>query len=160
MGILTLMAAGPASGTYTASPTANRIGVYLYAGGGRGNGGCCVNRSGGVGGGGFWNKPITQPFSQPYSVAGPSNGAGANTTMANVGTANGGNGATVNANGNSGTQPGSNVTIPPEFRGGGTVSTLGNASYSNRTFSQAGLSGGGCFSGNGGAIIVFENTGT
>jgi hypothetical protein len=34
MGIPTLLLAGPASGTYTASPTANRIGVYMFAGGG------------------------------------------------------------------------------------------------------------------------------
>jgi hypothetical protein len=36
MGIPTLVRTGPSSGTYTASPTANRIGVYLYGGGGGG----------------------------------------------------------------------------------------------------------------------------
>jgi len=92
MGIMTLSTQGPASGTYTAAPTANRIGVYMWAGGGGGGYG------GGQGGYGFYNKPITQPFSQPYSVGAAGNGApsqggnaGGATTIANVGTTNAGN---------------------------------------------------------------------
>jgi hypothetical protein len=34
MGIPTLISAGPASGTFTASPTTNRLAVYMWAGGG------------------------------------------------------------------------------------------------------------------------------
>jgi hypothetical protein len=36
MGIPKLTAAGPSSGTFTAAPTANRLAVYMYAGGGGG----------------------------------------------------------------------------------------------------------------------------
>ena len=59
----------PSSGTYTAGPTANRIGVYMYGGGGGGvtnNCMCGSQRPGGNGGAGFYNKPIAQPFSQGF----------------------------------------------------------------------------------------------
>ena len=65
MGIPTLYAVGPASGTYTASPTASRLAVYMVAGGGGGAGGQGPGSSpgsggsGGSGGFGFVNKPIT-----------------------------------------------------------------------------------------------------
>jgi hypothetical protein len=165
MGIPTLMSAGPSSGTYTAGPTANRIGVYMYAGGGGGQGpGFRIGaRAGGTGGGGFYNKPITQPFSQPFSVGGggnsapPAANAGGNTTMANVGTVNGG-GAAGPAPGVAGTEPGSNLSIPIAFRPGPI-----NASFSFHGFGAGGQSAGGCgpiVAGNPGAIIVFENTGT
>ena len=77
MGIPTLVATGPASGTYTAAPTANRIGVDLSAGGGGPGGnslcGGSTGGTGGAGGFGFYNKPITQPFSQPYAVGASGN---------------------------------------------------------------------------------------
>jgi hypothetical protein len=152
MGIPTLMLAGPAPGTYTAAPTANRIGVYLYAGGGSGGAGPDVSPTyGGQGGGGFWNKPITQPFSQPYSVGGggvnsgaAGGSAGGSTTIANVGTANGGGGSSGNSSGAAGNQPGSNLTVPYSFRGG--------AGFSAPVGQSA--------TGGPGAIIVYENTGT
>ena len=186
MGIPILASSGPASGTLTASPTANRLAVYMYAGGGGGGGGSRVG-SGGTGGAsgfGFYNKPITQPFSQPYSIgaggngstggepgAGNPGGSGGATTIANVGTVNAGTG------GNGG-----------PFQGGGSPGAVGNApgaslAYPLRSFmagGQAGIntfpgavggggngggSGGGEPGGNGsagsaGALIVFENTGT
>ena len=168
MGIPTLMVAGPASGTFTASPTTNRLGVYLYAGGGAAPGG---NVTGGTGGGGFYNKPITQPFSQPYSVG----GGGGNTTMANVGTVNAGNAGSPNAAGNAGTQPGASLTIPTAFRSGPvSVSTSAPSGFttnarsiyfgagaqnSNTGFMEGGESS--ASSGpNPGAIIIFENNGT
>jgi hypothetical protein len=162
MGIPTLMVQGPGSGTYTASPTANRIGVYMYAGGGGGvtNNCCGPQRTGGTGGAGFYNKPITQPFSQPYSVGAggnnatggpPSGNAGGSTNIANVGTVNGGGGGTQGGNGSAGSQPGSNLTIVDAFRPGG--SDIGN-----RAAGAAGtLQGPG---GGTGLLVVFENTGT
>ena len=167
MGIPTLMAEGPTSGTYTAGPTANRIGVYMYAGGGgAGPAMCCMaNRSGGNGGAGFYNKPITQPFSQPYSVGGggtsnsggPAGNAGGSTSIANVGTANGGGGGPGGpGNGSPGSQPGSNLTIANLYRPGGS----GNA------FSQQGVLSVGTGSNNpqqngqAGLLVVFENSGT
>jgi hypothetical protein len=164
MGIPVLMAAGPTSGTYTAAPSANRIGVYLYAGGGGGRGGgCCPTNSGGVGGGGFYNKPITQPFSQPYSVGAGGNtagGAGGNTTMANVGTVNGGGGAGANNSGAAGNQPGASLTVPQRFRGGGTISPNNVPSGFNFGGSFSSSGSGSPAGGQPGAIIVFENTGT
>ena len=166
MGIPTLMVQGPGSGTYTAGPTTNRIGVYMYAGGGGGSQGCCQpQKTGGNGGAGFYNKPITQPFSQPYSVGGAGNnnpsgtgGSGGNTTMANVGTVNGGAGAPNNATGANGTQPGSNLTIVNMFRPGAQSSqevtqTNGPKAAGMGACPSSGIPGPGL-------IIVYENSGT
>jgi hypothetical protein len=175
MGIPTLMAAGPSSGTYTAAPTANRIGVYLYAGGGGGANGPVGGQSGGAGGGGFYNKPITQPFSQPYSVGGggtsnqggPGGTAGGNTTMANVGTVNGGAAGPGNASGSPGNQPGASLTVPVDFRAGGPTGTglIGGGVAVSSGWGAPGGSSSAEFGqytlpGRAGAIIVFENTGT
>jgi hypothetical protein len=161
MGIPTLMVQGPGSGTYTAGPTTNRIGVYMYAGGGGGQSPMCAHNSGGNGGAGFYNKPITQPFSQPYSVgaggnsAQSSSNAGGNTTIANVGTVNGGAAATGNPGG-PGNQPGSNLTIVNAFRpgGSGSVFSQNDTVATGRGALAAGLNGGT------GLLVVFENSGT
>jgi len=152
MGIPILYSVGPASGTYTASPTANRIGVYMSAGGGGGT----VNASGGTSGYGFYNKPITQPFSQPYSVGGGGaggnayGGAGGNTTIANVGTVNGGNGGAFSSPGNPGNQPGASLTYPArDFVVGGSFGNAGNGPGGD--IGNAGGSG---------VLVIFENTGT
>jgi hypothetical protein len=180
MGIPTLYAVGPASGTYTATPGANRLGVYLYAGGGGGGGGSGneggkSGGNGGNGGYGFYNKPITQPFSQPYAagaagnpgtgvggMAAPAGGAGGNSTIANVGTVNGGNGGNggmFRANGNPGspgTQPGASLTYPiRSFIVGGAFGNAGGAGGSGGpgVGNPAPAAGGG-------VIVVFENSGT
>jgi hypothetical protein len=164
MGIPTLMATSP--GTYTATPSASRIGVYMYAGGGASghNGG-----PGALGGGGFYNVPIVQPFSQPYSVgsggnapAGNPGNAGGNTTLVNVGTVNGGGGT----GGNAGNQPGASLTVPLDFRGGpiepsGTQNNIqiryGWGAFGKTSTPQDPNYG---QQGSSGAIIIFENTGT
>jgi hypothetical protein len=171
MGILTLAAEGPASGTYTATPTANRLAVYMWAGGA---GGAVTNNpaiSGAPGGYGFYNKPITQPFSQPYSVGAagvtaPSQngGPGGNTTFTNVGTVNGGTGGPNNGNqGAVGTAPGATLVgirgqIAYLGRAGSYSSMCGSFSVTN----HQGYGAGGTYfnSGNSGALVVFENTGT
>jgi hypothetical protein len=163
MGIPTLYSVGPASGTYTAAPTANRIGVFMYGGGGGGPPGNSPARAPGGGGGfAFFNKPITQPFSQPYSVGGPgpAPGAGGNTTIANVGSANGGaagpNGS--NSSGAAGTTPGSSFTYPVrDFIVGGSFGNAGGAGGQTGGESPTGTPG---TTGAGGVLVVFENTGT
>jgi hypothetical protein len=172
MGIPILGLTGPASGTIAASPTANRLGVYMYAGGGGGSNNASPGnqaRPGGAGGFGFYNKPITQPFSQPFSVGAGGNagsspgenvgnpgGAGGATTIAKVGTVNGGYGGSggpwqVNGNpGNAGTAPGASLALGPAFnlRGMG----IGDPNRGNAGAAAAvGVSG---------ALAVFENTGT
>jgi hypothetical protein len=170
MGIPVLLATGPTSGTYTANPAANRAGVYMYAGGGGGgvqleNGG-----TGGSGGYGFYNKPITQPFAQPYSVGAAGNGgpgpaggpgnAGGATTITNVGTVNGGNGGQGGGSpgsprtpGNTGTAPGAALGLysPKAFIVG---TTYGNGGSGNNFNSGPGNAG------SAGFLVVFENTGT
>ena len=184
MAIPTLYAVGPTSGTYTANPAANRSGVYLYAGGGGGSSGGNNNfRGGGAGGGGgfgFYNKPITQPFAQPYSVGAAGTGgaagsdlgsvgnAGGNTTLANVGTVNAGTGGNRTGGNNPG-NPGSEGSAPQA-----------SLTYPTRSFVVGGSfgSGGGAGGGGGnvmcdmgrpanpgnpgtsGVLVVFENTGT
>jgi hypothetical protein len=167
MGIPTLMALGPTSGTFTAGPSTNRLGVYLYAGGGgKDTGGTGVGK-GGNGGAGFYNKPITQPFSQPYSVGAAGNNspasAGGNTTLANVGTVNGGGaGSGYNLNGANGTQPGSNLTINDRFRPGGgfTTNTDPNPVIGIEASRAVGSGGNPGNKVQPGFIVVFENSGT
>jgi hypothetical protein len=161
MGIPVLTASGPASGTYTKNNAANRIGVYMWAGGG-GNSpaffGCVNPGTGGKGGMGFYNFPTTSPFSQPYSVGGGGNSgnmnapgpnnpgnAGGNTTVANVGTVNGGgagNGSSFNPGtpGAAGNQPGASLAYNIRSFVVGAVNT-----------GEAGVAG---------ALIIYENTGT
>jgi hypothetical protein len=169
MEIPTRYTQGPASGTHTASPTANRLGVYMIAGGGGGaTGGCsmCVTfyagGPGGPGGFGFCNAPIAQPFSQPFSIGGGgggsyNGGAGGTTNLATVGSVNGGNGGTTamggslpGAAGNPGTAPGASLTYPVRQFGFGANTSFGN-----------GGPGGvyGATPGNAGAMVIFENTG-
>ena len=161
MGIPTLVTVGPASGTYTAAPTASRIGVYLYAGGG-GGGNFTGNVSpgpGGAGGYGFYNKPITQPFSQPYSVGGGGSpgGAGGATTIANVGTANGGAAGTGNGPaGAAGNAPGASLTLA------NTRSFVVGQIGTSTNYGEGGP-GASFATGNpgfAGVLAVFENTGT
>jgi hypothetical protein len=157
MGIPTRYSVGPTSGTHTAEPTANRLGVYMYAGGGGGSGGAHPGGSGGAGGFGFYNKPITQPFAQPFAVgAGGSGGAprfaaggaGGATNFTNVGVVNGGAGST----GVAGTAPGAALTYPTrQFVVGGTFGTGGNKGSAPENTGNAGT---------GGVLVVFENSGT
>jgi hypothetical protein len=177
MGIPVLMVEGPSSGTYTKNNAANRIGVYMYAGGGSSSSG---GLTGSPGGAGFYNFPTTTSFSQPYSVggggtfAGPNNSngagnAGGNTTLTNVGTVNGGGGGPQNANSNTpGNQPGSNLTIPSNFRGGPLrIGTNPGPSFAyGWGYQGVGIAPrGDCVPGKGqdgfpGALVVYENTGT
>jgi hypothetical protein len=153
---------GPSSGTHRAQPTANRLGVWMYAGGGGGVQSTGAGTGGG-GGYGFYSKPITQPFSQPFSIGAqgnaPGGGAGA-TTFANVGTVNAGGGAPGpgNSPGAAGTQPGSNFSgAPRPFISGGNFGAggaSGNPNGGENPSSNPGAPG------QAGALIVFENTGT
>jgi hypothetical protein len=155
MGIPVLMKVGPTSGTYTKNNAANRIGVYLYAGGGGGGSSPGGGGVGGAGGYGFFNFPTTSPFSQPYSVGGGGTGnsptprvgnAGGATTLTNVGTANGGGGSPSNNPGANGNAPG--AALVPDDR-----AFVMGAGYGNPgTFDVA--------NGGTGALAIFENTGT
>jgi hypothetical protein len=162
MGIPVLLQQGPASGTYTANPAANRAAIYMFAGGagGVGSSGSGTGGSGGSGGYGFYNKPITQPFSQPYTVGGGGGAAGngGSTNITNVGTVNGGN------TGNTGTYPNPGNPGNP-----GTAPGASLGMYTPRDFIVGASFGGG---GSGGAynpsrqpgtpgyLLIFENTGT
>jgi hypothetical protein len=79
---------GPASGTYTANPSATKISVFAIGGGG-GSGYPLGEGQGGYGGKGLWQTTITAPYSVPYVIGGggvfnPSTGTstgGGNTTL-------------------------------------------------------------------------------
>ena len=165
MGIPTRYSVGPASGTHTASPSTNRLGVYMIAGGGGGGAGQAPLGPGGLGGAsgfGFYNKPITQPFSQPFAAGGGggSGAAGGATTIANVGTVNGGNagGGGPGSNGNVGTAPGAALTYPSrDFVVGGSFGAGGNRGTNNEGEGPTSNPGG---SGGPGVLVVFENNGT
>jgi len=166
----TLYATGPSSGTYTASPTANRLGVYMWAGGGGGNNynGTVGFPYGGNGGGGYYSKPITQPFSAPYSVGagGPNNGqSGSPTSMTNVGTVNAGSGGNPNVSQASpGNAPGATFPVTGRIIASAapartvfhTFMCGANAVFTTATWGA----GAGIYTGVEGAIVIFENTGT
>jgi hypothetical protein len=179
MGVPKLFAVGPASGTYTAAPTANFATAYIHAGGGGGGAGTGDNsnpggNSGGGGGFGMYAFPISQPFAQPYSVGGGGNGgnggpifgnpgnAGGNTVLTNVGTTNAGSGGRAgpsNAVGTSGNAPSASLTYPSRsfivgssFGAGGTTGGRGNPQ-------DPGNPGGAGNAGTGGVLVIFENTG-
>jgi len=167
MGIPTRFTVGPSSGTHTASPTASRLGVYMVAAGGGGKGG--NPGSGGDGGFGFINKPITQPFAQPFSVGaagtgGPSNGppgnAGGTVAFTNVGTFNGGSGGPPGA---AGSQPGASLTYPNRAFVIGSLFGIGGAggnpgSQPNPEVPSNPSNPGS--PGSPGVLVVFENIGT
>jgi hypothetical protein len=161
MGIPTRYSVGPTSGTHTAAPTANRLGVYMTAGGGGGT--VFQNTGGSIGGFGFYNKPITQPFAQPFAVGGggagafsTSGGTGGATTFTNVGTVNGG-GGTIRPGGAAGAvgnAPGASLTYPSaakDFVVGGAFGAGGAASPDGVNAGGPGVAG---------VLVIFENTGT
>ena len=184
MGIPTRYTAGPSSGTHTAGPTANRLGVYMVASGAGGGGGSNLGGggsggSGGVGGFGFYNKPIVQPFSQPFAIGAGGNqgptgstgtvgGAGGTVVFTNVGTVNGGaggNGGTPPGapgnTGTAGTAPGASLATSRTFVIGLTPNAstygIGGSGGRGQTGDEPALPGS---TGTAGILVVFENTGT
>ena len=169
----TRVVSGPASGTHTANPAATKLSVFLAAGGGGGGTGCTYpGGSGGNGGYGFFNVPISQPFSQPYSIGGGGNAgpqynpgsAGGNTNLTNVGTVNAGNGGGGNRNsgsspGNPGNAPGANITsstiLSYNFLNSNTYSLRGGG-FQNGGMCNPQIGAG---SGAPGALIIYENIG-
>jgi hypothetical protein len=160
----TRYAVGPSSGTHTASPTTNRLGVYMAAGAG-GPGGNDIGAPGGTGGAGgfgFYNAPITQPFANtftagaggnpgPFPSPGSGNSGGA-TNLTNVGTVNGGGGGgpghpgSTPAPGSAGTAPGASLS-----------------GYPNSAFGFGVAYGGGNpgpIADGRGALLIYENNGT
>jgi len=125
---LGLVQKGPASGTYTAASATTRLKIYMQGGGG-GTGGKPSNGSGRGGGGGngglgFFDIPISAPYSVPFSVGAIGNGggpvtagnAGGATTFADPAgtlTVNGGAGGGAAPSGNAFGTKGANGTASP-----------------------------------------------
>ena len=92
--------------TFTAQPTTTKLHLYMSGGGGGGGGAnpYQVGKDGGFGGFGFFNVPVSQPFSVPFTVGaggaggtntGPGGNPGSAGTASSFNTnlvANGGNG--------------------------------------------------------------------
>ena len=162
---------GPSSGTYTANPAANRLSIFSYGARG-GPGGSSDNTgagggAGGFGGVGYYNVPITQPYSQPYSVGvvgntgspsasnndpAPAGGAGGNAVLGPSGsvlTANGGGGG----NGGAANFP----VVPGNAGAAGNINPAGQLSLTNTRNFVTGTA----LADNGPAkIVIFENIGT
>jgi hypothetical protein len=155
---------GPASGNFAANPTATKLGVYMAGGGG----GATNPSAGGNGGFGYWNVPVTAPFSAPYSVGGGGAGgynaanSGGATNLTNIGTANGGGGGPGSATGNT---PGANVNLTGSTFLGGPLNVAIYtycAGYFGGSYGvgwgQGGLTaGGGGAGGNPGVLIIYDN---
>ena len=159
--VLTRTTAGPSSGTHTAGANANRLGIYMYGGGG-GSGKrqepmCSMATiwTGGSGGYGYFNVPITQPYAVPFVVGGAGNAA-PNLGVPNPGNAgqasnfgplvsNAGAAGTVNASGAPGNAPQASLVYTPSTYTG----TPGSAGSSNASTP-----------GTPGFLAVYENSGT
>jgi len=153
----TLLVATATPGTYTKSPGANRLGVYLMGGGGGSTVG--NNQPGGIGGYGFYNVSTPGPFSQPYSIGSGGNvpggqyvggNSGGATTFTNVGTANGGGGASGPGFGGSAAG-----TVP-----GAAFSFSGASNQAAFLFVPTAGKSGPQDNGTPGAILIYENIGT
>ena len=119
-------------GTYTANATASTIGVFIRGGGGGAGGDwseMANGKRGGLGGFGYFETTITQPFSVPFTIGAKGNkgsylnpgNAGTATNMANIGQANGGSGGNItqgsnNTSGQPGSSPGAIAGYPPLSR--------------------------------------------
>jgi hypothetical protein len=153
--VLSSLTAG-ASGTYTASPSANRIGLYLYGGTGGGSSGwdggeMTSYQTGGGGGYGFWNIPVAAPYSQPYALG--NNGNTGPPIIGNAGNASRFGPApapVATSNGGGGSYGGG----PPPGQANGTPGNAPGSSFvaANRSFVTGG--------GNAPGLWIFENTGT
>jgi hypothetical protein len=180
MASYTKMDNGPSSGTYTASPSANAIGAFLFAGGGGGSGASFDAASNGViggpGGFGFYASPVTAPFSAPFTIGGAGSGggggvnsggagnAGGATTLTNIGTVNGGPGGTSTSRFSppgpspapGGTAPGASLTYTNKRLVIGDLVGMGGVG-GNTEPGGLGNPGG---TGTAGALIIYENIGT
>ena len=155
---LRFFSAGPATGNFVANPTATKLGVYIAAGGGGGS----TSVLGGNGGFGYWNVPVTAPFSAPYSIGaggtfnsgGNSGNPGGNTNLTNIGTANAGGGAN---SGSSGNAPGSivNLTASPFLGGPLLPGDCNNFAYG---WGKGGANNYPGYSyGNPGVLVIYDN---
>ena len=96
---------GPASGTYTAHPTATKFQAFLSAGGGgggQGNGQGGPGGSGGQGGFGFYTGSVSGGTSYSWSVGGAGNGNNSNSVPSQGGNSGGGSNVTNLAVANAG----------------------------------------------------------
>jgi len=176
--IPTRYAIGPTSGTHTAGPTANRISTWIVGGGGNAGspnpGYGTVGGQGGAGGFGYFNVPISQPYSVPFSVGGlggVTNLGGPSTIQANSGGTGGGANPTSGGNaGSTGTCPGATLSgYPRDWMVGtvypGPVGTSNDNPIGSHmlygTGSNAAVPGGNPgVAGTPGILVIFENTGT
>ena len=175
---LALAASAGQSGTYTANTDANRIAAYLAAGAGgggsrNGNSNNNAGGNGGDGGYGLFSYSIPgHPFAQPYAVGSGGPGAsnpngtqgggvnGGQTTIANVGTANGGTGGQAqNAeNGPDGTAPSATYDLTPAHKSSRELVIPGI--HATGGTGKTGYPQGAGTQGGHGGLLVFENKGT
>ena len=161
--IPTVVAQGPASGTFTASPSSTKLLSYAISGGGAGGnsaGSWQAGGEGGVGLYGIFSRPITAPFSQPYVVG----GSGGATNVANFFTINaataGGNGMVFGPRGDGPPGPPgspSNITATP-----GTTTNFSSNNQRYWLTGDGGAPGGGGSGGSPGSpggvgkIMIYE----
>ncbi len=159
---------GPSSGTITASAPATELLIYAASGGGGGGGNASRhNPNSGAGGGaglfGYYQVPISAPFSQPYAVGGAgsagspgnynggSGGAGGTTSITNAFNINGGNGGGGGGDYNNGS---------PGSAGSASATNLEDSAAQGEPYrivdGQCGKSGPAGTAGVAGALVVYE----
>jgi hypothetical protein len=173
MGVVTRMQSGPASGTHTASPNATYLALYMMGGGGGGGnnaGNPNPAQPGGRGGFGYFQAPVSKPFSAPFAIGGggPTTSTGGTTNFVlspnTTYTVNGGAGGSQNATGNPGTGPGQspNATFPQNsfYAGFGGPFGAGGGGAGASAMGQDNFVPNNGQAGQAGQLLIFENIGT
>ena len=161
-------ATGPASGVATADAASTEVLIYAASGGGGGGGAAPRHTPSNGGGGGqglfgYYEAPISAPFSQPYSVG----GVGSAGSPGNYTGGNGGTGGTVsltnifNINGGNGGQGGQdyNPGSPGNVGSASATYLIDSVNYGNPyrvVGDTAGKSGGASSAGSAAALVIYE----
>jgi hypothetical protein len=162
-------ATGPASGVLTADAASTELLIYAASGGGGGGGAAPrTNANNGGSGGeglfGYYEAPISAPFSQPWSVG----GAGTAGTPGNYTGGNGGTGGTVsltnifNINGGNGGQGGQIYNpngAPGNIGSASATHLIDTVNYGNPyriVGENAGRAGGASGEGSAAALVIYE----
>jgi len=175
-----LIKSGPASGTYTADPSATKFQAYLFGGGGGGGGGNNqrVGGTGGQGGSGFYAGSVSGGTGYSYAIGGGGGGGASGYTNASSGSSGGAtnitNLATVNGGGGGGGAQGQSNGSSGQggsATGADHTDVVAGALLGNRDISS-GASGGQAgyhaqnppqgingSSAAGGGLVIFENDG-
>ncbi len=123
--VKTFVANAAGTATFTAQPGTSKVHLYMKGagGGGGGGGGSQPGGVGGHGGFGFWNIPVSQPYSVPFTLG---TGGTGGTTNPNANPGQAGTASSFNTNLTANAGNGANKAPGPASGNPGTPGTITN----------------------------------